>query len=117
MDVCKIFKALGDPTRYKMFLLLLERHHCPRSLAQALDISEAAVSQHMGQLKDCGLVIAVRHCRHVHYVVDEAVLSQVRDQVGEWIGFTRTACDCQGQPRCAFCEGCRCTSVAGDKDK
>ena len=78
MDVCKIFKALGDPTRYKMFLLLLERHHCPRSLAQALDISEAAVSQHMGQLKDCGLVIAVRHCRHVHYVVDEAVLARVR---------------------------------------
>ena len=42
---------------------------------------------------------------------------QVRDQVGEWIGLTHTACDCQGQPRCAFCEGCRCTSFAGGQDK
>lgn len=111
MDICKTFKALGDPTRYKMFLLLLERHHCPRSLAQALGISEAAVSQHMALLKECGLVTAVRHCRHFHYVVDEAALEQMCGQLGAWAAQTRTACDCQGQPRCEFCAGCRCAGV------
>ena len=115
MDMCKVFKALGDPTRYKIFLLLLERHHCPRSLAQALGIREAAVSQHMALLKDCGLVMARRHCRHFHYVVDEAVLLQVRDQMETWASLSRTACDCQGQPRCEFCAGCKCSGVLGER--
>ena len=47
MDMPRFFRALSDPTRYRIFLLLLERHHCARSLAQALGISESAVSQHM----------------------------------------------------------------------
>ncbi len=80
----KFFKALSDPTRYKIFLLLLERHHCSRSLAQALGISEPAVSQHMAVLKDCGLVVGVRHCRHIHYVVDERVLAAALSQMGGW---------------------------------
>ena len=105
----RFFKALSDPTRYKIFLLLLERHHCTRSLAQALGISEPAVSQHMAVLKDCGLVVGVRHCRHIHYVVDETVVAEVLLQMQGWIQRSRTACDCHGRNRCAFCE--RCTAV------
>ena len=106
VEMPKFFKALSDPTRYKIFLLLLERHHCSRSLAQALGISEPAVSQHMAVLKDCGLVVGVRHCRHIHYVVDERVLAAALSQMGGWIQASRTACDCQGRDRCAFCERC-----------
>lgn len=106
VEMTKFFKALSDPTRYKIFLLLLERHHCSRSLAPALGISEPAVSQHMAVLKDCGLVVGVRHCRHIHYVVDERVLAAALSQMGGWIQASRTACDCQGRDRCAFCERC-----------
>lgn len=106
MDVQRLFKALCDPTRYRIFLLLLERHHCTRSLAQALDISEPAVSQHMAILKDCGLVEGVRRCRHIHYAIDEAVLSSALVQMQGWIAASRSACDCQTHNRCAFCERC-----------
>lgn len=105
-EMPKVFKALGDPTRYRIFLLLLERHHCSRSLAQALGISEPAVSQHMAVLKECGLVAGVRHCRHIHYVVDERAIAGVLAQMSSWIQASRTACDCGVRDRCAFCERC-----------
>ncbi len=102
----KLFKALSDPTRYRIFLLLLERHHCSRSLAQALGISEPAVSQHMTILKECGLVVGMRRCRHIHYVVDETTLSEALSQMQGWIAASHSACDCQIRNRCAFCERC-----------
>lgn len=106
LDLPCFFKALSDPTRYKILLLLLERHHCTRSLAQALGVSESAVSQHMAVLKECGLVVGVRRCRHIHYVVDEAVVAEALAQMQGWIQRSRSACDCHGRNRCAFCERC-----------
>ena len=102
----KLFKALSDPTRYRIFQLLLERHHCTRSLAQALGISEPAVSQHMAVLKECGLVVGVRHCRHIHYTVNEQVLAEALVCMHGWIETSRSASDCQARNRCAFCERC-----------
>ena len=103
MDLVKLFKALSDPTRYRIVLLLLERHHCSRSLAHVLGISEPAVSQHMAVLKDCGLVTGVRRCRHIHYQVNEQLLADALAQMQGWITKTRVSCDCCGHNRCAFC--------------
>ena len=37
-------------------------------------------------------------------MVDERVLAAALSQMGGWIQASRTACDCQGRDRCAFCE-------------
>ena len=47
MDVTAVLKALGEPTRFRIFSCLLERKHCVRSLSKTLGITESAVSQHL----------------------------------------------------------------------
>lgn len=94
--------ALGDPTRYAIVQLLLDRHHCARSLAMTLGISESAVSQHMGVLKECGLVTSFRHGYHLHYVLsDEAVRAMV-GQLQGWLDRMATIQDCHDLNPCRF---------------
>ena len=44
MELDRMLKALGEPTRLKIYCALLERKHCVRSLSKKLGISESAVS-------------------------------------------------------------------------
>lgn len=53
-----MFKALADENRLLLLRLLLRRNCCVRALARQLDISEAAVSQHLKVLREAGLISA-----------------------------------------------------------
>ena len=40
MDVAAMVKALGDPTRFKIFQEIVRQKHCTRALAWKMGISE-----------------------------------------------------------------------------
>ena len=74
MERARMLKALGEPTRLKIYQALLERKHCVRSLSKKLGISESAISQHMKVMKDAGLVYGEKFGYHTHYLpLQEAV--------------------------------------------
>lgn len=74
MKLEQMLKALGEPTRLKIYFSLFERKHCVRSLSRKLGISESAVSQHMKQLREAGLVYGEKYGYHTHYLpVQKAV--------------------------------------------
>ena len=74
MELELMVKALGEPTRFRIFNCLLERKHCVRSLARKLGVTESAISQHMKVLKEAELVYGERCGYHVHYLpAQEAV--------------------------------------------
>lgn len=50
------FRALGDPHRRRILVLLGEEPRSVGALAEALPISRPAVSRHLRLLKDAGLV-------------------------------------------------------------
>jgi DNA-binding transcriptional ArsR family regulator len=52
----RVFHALGDPTRRGILERLSERPISVSTLASPLDMSLAAVLQHVRVLEDCGLV-------------------------------------------------------------
>ena len=108
-DMSALFKALADPTRYRILQLLLERSHCTRSLAAELGISEPAVSQQMAVLKGCGLVAGVRHCRHIHYAVDPLVLERAAARMTSWANAARAVPDCHGFGNCPLAVASLCT--------
>ena len=101
-DICAQLKALGDPTRYKIVQLLLQRQHCPRSLALTLGISESAVSQQMAVLKKAGLVRSYRHSYHIHYILCEEAFEQVIAQLQCWVGGMDQTKDCHGADSCHY---------------
>ena len=74
MELEKILKALGEPTRLKIYRCLLERKHCVRSLSKRLGISEPAISQHLKTMKEASLVEGAKFGHHTHYVPTQAAL-------------------------------------------
>ncbi|TET61446.1 ArsR family transcriptional regulator [Candidatus Aerophobetes bacterium] len=81
-EIITIFKALSDPTRFKIFFLLSRKTLCVNALVNLLQISQPAVSQHLGILKQADLVEAARKGYWMHYSVNErrmkAFLNEVR---------------------------------------
>lgn len=74
MELDRVLKALGEPTRLKIYQCLLERKHCVRSLSKKLGISESAISQHMKIMRETGLVYGQKYGYHTHYMpVQETV--------------------------------------------
>ena len=63
----KVFKAIGDETRLKILLLLSTKNICAKGIARNLDISEAAVSQHIKILKEAELIVAYKSGYFVMY--------------------------------------------------
>ncbi len=56
IDLAARLKALSDPTRLKIFEMLLEREMCVCELVAELGASQPLVSHHLRELKIAGLV-------------------------------------------------------------
>ena len=102
MSRAEELKAIAEPTRYKIVQLLLDRHHCSRSLALTLGISESAVSQHMAVLKSLGLVHGYRHGYHVHYELDKERFQGLVDELASWVVRMQDTVRCHGIDSCAY---------------
>ncbi len=66
-EITKICKALSDPTRFKIFLLLNNRMSCVNAIVNSLQVSQPAVSQHLKVLREAGLVNIEKKGYWVHY--------------------------------------------------
>ena len=80
MELARMLKALGEPTRLKIYQALLERKHCVRSLSKKLGISESAISQHMKIMKDADLVYGEKFGYHTHYLPLQDAADFLADQ-------------------------------------
>jgi ArsR family transcriptional regulator len=89
-----VFKALGDPTRLKILELLRargksccelvareERGLCACDIEDAVGLSQAAVSHHMGLLRRAGLVDAEKRGRWMFYRRNEAALAGLAESI------------------------------------
>ncbi len=72
----RIFKVLSVGTRVRMIHLLKKRSLCVKALARALDITPAAVSQHLRILRDAEVVTADKQGYFVHYQVNRKTLDE-----------------------------------------
>jgi DNA-binding transcriptional ArsR family regulator len=77
MESIALFKALSDKTRFKLLQILLTRDLCVGALAYQLQISEAAVSQHLKQLRKVGLVKGEKRGYWTHYMVEKNKLNDL----------------------------------------
>ena len=70
----RIFKVLSVGTRVRMIDLLKRRPLCVNALARELEVTPAAVSQHLRVLRDAEIVIADRQGYFVHYRINEETM-------------------------------------------
>ncbi len=71
-EIIKAFKALSDPTRLRIFLLLLEKNLCVCELTYVLDMSQSRVSHQLRLLRDADLVEDKRDGRWIIYTIPQA---------------------------------------------
>jgi DNA-binding transcriptional ArsR family regulator len=86
--IARIFKVLSVETRVKILSLLRGRSLCVGALAMQLNISQAAVSQHLRILSDAGLLISEKRGLYVHYCLNEKALGECHDTVTKLLGST-----------------------------
>ena len=76
-----LLRVLADPTRYRIFSLLLRGETCNCELGEALGLTSNLVSHHLRQLREVGLVREHRDpsdARWLHLTVDPAGLADAR---------------------------------------
>ncbi len=101
-------KALGEPSRCRIVQLLAKKSYCVSALATLLELSAAAVSQHLKVLRDAGLVTCEKYGYHTHYKLDKEALARVAEGILELIREKPDHCR-QGSATCdaADAVGCR----------
>jgi ArsR family transcriptional regulator, arsenate/arsenite/antimonite-responsive transcriptional repressor len=90
----EIFKALSDPTRFRLLKLLSSCQPgvcqggplCVNALSNRLGVTQSAVSQHLRILKHAGLVRGERHGSFMHYSIDPKGFEQCKAGLIEAFG-------------------------------
>jgi ArsR family transcriptional regulator, arsenate/arsenite/antimonite-responsive transcriptional repressor len=72
-EIIRAFKALSDPTRLRIFLLLIERDLCVCELMFILDMPQSRVSHQLRLLRDADLVEDKREGRWIIYTIPRSV--------------------------------------------
>ena len=88
LNIDRIFRALGDPTRRAMMEKLSQGPMSVSRLAEPFDMTLAAVVQHLQVLEECGLVQTekegrVRSCR-IEPTGLNAMEQWIRDRRSIW---------------------------------
>jgi ArsR family transcriptional regulator len=70
-DVVRIFKALADPARLRIMILLGRRELCVCEIMFVLGMEQSRVSHHMRVLRDAGIAEDVREGRWILYRIPD----------------------------------------------
>ncbi len=76
-DLLPSLRALADSTRLLIVQLIIERPRSTQELAELVAMSEAAVSQHLRQMRAAGLVTTKREGHYVLYSIERRSLRRV----------------------------------------
>ncbi len=86
-DLAELFKVFGDSTRIRILFVLFEAEVCVCDLAQALNMTQSAISHQLKILKQSKLVAGRREGKSVFYsLADEhvrTIIAQGREHVVE----------------------------------
>ena len=71
------FKALADPTRRKIILLLKDGDLTAGEIAEHFDMTKPSISHHLNALKQSLLVTDRRMGQYIYYSLDTTVFQEV----------------------------------------
>ncbi|WKZ52618.1 MAG: metalloregulator ArsR/SmtB family transcription factor [Anaerolineales bacterium] len=79
----KLFRGLGDPSRLGILDALRDGPLTVGEIVETTGLSQPNVSNHLGCLRDCGLVVAEQEGRYVTYHLSD-------DRVGELLALAES---------------------------
>lgn len=88
MGFAETFKALSDPARREILLLLKQGRRTAGEIGSHFDMTGATISYHLSQLKKAGLIYESKYKNYIYYqlnvsVFEEAMLWLAQFREGE----------------------------------
>lgn len=77
MGLPQTFKALSDPVRREILVLLKGGKLSAGDIARRFDMTAATVSYHLAQLKEADLIFESRHKNYIYYELNVSVLEEI----------------------------------------
>ena len=77
MGMAESFKALSDPQRREILLLLRNGRCTAGSLAEQLQISPSALSYHLKTLKKAEMVIEYKDKNYIYYELNTSLFDEI----------------------------------------
>lgn len=74
----KVFKALSDPTRLRILMLLLQRELCVCELVFTLKMEQSRISHQLRVLRDADLVEDIRDGKWTNYRIPDKTKKNLR---------------------------------------
>ena len=86
MGFQETFKALSDPVRREILVMLRDRKLSAGEIGERFEISGATVSYHLSQLKKAGLVMESKYKNYVYYELNTSVFEEVMLWINQFRG-------------------------------
>jgi len=83
-SVC--LRTVAHPHRLRMIQMLLGGSYTVGELAEACDIPPSSASEHLGKMRDRGLLVGRRKGRSIYYEIAEEGLGSIIDCVEKRFG-------------------------------
>lgn len=77
MGFAETFKALSDPIRREILMLLKKGRMSAGDIGSQFDMTGATISYHLGILKKSGLVFEEKEKNYVYYDLNTSVVEEV----------------------------------------
>lgn len=86
MAFADTFKALSDPVRRQILILLKDGKKSAGELAENFDMTNATVSYHLSQLKKAGLIFESRYKNFIYYEINVSVFEEMMLWISQFGG-------------------------------
>ncbi|MBI5416481.1 winged helix-turn-helix transcriptional regulator [Candidatus Poribacteria bacterium] len=71
LDCTAFFKAISDPTRIKIMMLLREKEMCVSDICQNFKMKQPSISHHLNILKTAKIVVDRKDGKEVYYKLNK----------------------------------------------
>ena len=77
MGAPETFKALSDPVRREILMLLKKGRLSAGEIAASFDVTGATTSYHLAQLKRAGLIFETKHKNFIYYELNATIFEEL----------------------------------------
>ena len=77
MGFAETFKALSDPVRREILVMLKDGKMSAGEIAKQFDMTNATISYHLSQLKKADLIFESKYKNYIYYEVNVSVFEEV----------------------------------------
>lgn len=86
MGFAETFKALSDPVRRDILVMLKEGKMSAGEIAKNFDMTGATVSYHLSQLKKAGLIYESKYKNYIYYELNVSVFEELMLWISQFNG-------------------------------